>query len=62
VGPAGTAAGVGALVGQNQDVGAEMDRFGLVVRLAPADGRPACVMFTWAGQLGYHGINSPAGR
>ena len=29
----------------------------LVVRLRPTDGRPAALMFTWAGQLGYHGLN-----
>jgi hypothetical protein len=30
---------------------------GLVLRVRPNDDRPAAVMFTWAGQLGYSGLN-----
>lgn len=45
------------MTGQNQDVSLAMEEFGLVVRLRPSDGRPAALMFTWAGQLGYHGLN-----
>jgi isopenicillin-N N-acyltransferase-like protein len=54
----GTATRDGApITGQNQDVSLDMDKFGLVIRLRPADDRPAALMFTWAGQLGYHGLN-----
>ena len=45
------------ITGQNQDVSLDMDEFGLVIRLRPSDDRPAALMFTWAGQLGYHGLN-----
>ena len=43
--------------GQNQDLGPEFSDFGIVLRLAPADGRPRLVTFTFAGQLGYMGMN-----
>jgi hypothetical protein len=43
--------------GQNQDLGPEFSDFGIVLRLAPTDGRPRLVTFTFAGQLGYMGMN-----
>ena len=45
------------LAGQNQDLGAEFADVGVVLRLAPNDGRPRVAMFTFAGQLGYMGMN-----
>ncbi|MBT3342508.1 MAG: hypothetical protein HN712_13915 [Gemmatimonadetes bacterium] len=45
------------LAGQNQDLSPEMADVGIVLRLAPDDGRPRVVMFTFAGQLGYMGMN-----
>lgn len=45
------------LAGQNQDLSPEMADVGIVLRLAPSDGRPRVVMFTFAGQLGYMGMN-----
>ena len=43
--------------GQNQDLGPEFSDFGIVLRLRPGDGRPRLVTFTFAGQLGYMGMN-----
>ena len=43
--------------GQNQDLGPEFGDFGIVLRLSPGDGRPRLVTFTFAGQLGYMGMN-----
>lgn len=45
------------LAGQNQDLEPEYDAFGIVLRLRPDDGRPRAVCFTFAGQLGYAGMN-----
>ena len=53
---AGTAGGR-TYAGQNQDLGPEYADVGIVLRLAPADGRPRVAMFTFAGQLGYMGMN-----
>ena len=46
------------IAGQNQDISPEMDEFGIVLHLTPTDGRPRAVTFTFAGQLGYMGMNS----
>jgi hypothetical protein len=45
------------LAGQNQDLRVEFADVGIVLRVKPTDGRPRAVMFTFAGQLGYHGMN-----
>lgn len=45
------------LAGQNQDLEPDFESFGVVLRVRPADGRPRAVMFTFAGQLGYAGMN-----
>ena len=34
-----------------------MDEFGIVLHLTPSDGRPRVATFTFAGQLGYMGMN-----
>ena len=47
-----------ALAGQNQDLPPEFGDVGIVLHLKPSDGRPRVVMFTFAGQLGYAGMNS----
>ncbi len=44
------------LIGQNSDTAAEIERVGYVLRLQPTD-RPAILMWTFGGMLGYHGIN-----
>ncbi|MEE2657606.1 MAG: C45 family peptidase [Candidatus Latescibacterota bacterium] len=46
------------LAGQNQDLPPEFSDFGIVLHLKPDDGRPRVVTFTFAGQLGYMGMNS----
>lgn len=46
----------GILIGQTSDMDAEMERHFIVLRLQPAHG-PRIVMWTFAGQLGYHGLN-----
>ncbi len=43
--------------GQNQDVEPEFADVGILLRVRPKDGRPRAIMFTWAGQLGYVGLN-----
>jgi hypothetical protein len=43
--------------GQNQDINPVMDTFGIVLHLTPSDGRPRACTFTFAGQLGYMGMN-----
>lgn len=54
----GTATSDGhALAGQNQDLAPEYADVGLIVRIKPDDGRPRALMFTFAGQLGYAGMN-----
>src|SRR5262249_44462066 len=51
----GTATGQ-VLIGQNSDMDPELDALGYVLKLRPA-GRPALVMWTFGGQIGYHGMN-----
>lgn len=45
------------LAGQNQDLEPEYADVAVLVRARPSDGRPRLVMFTFAGQLGYAGMN-----
>ncbi|MCX6622217.1 MAG: C45 family autoproteolytic acyltransferase/hydrolase [Acidobacteria bacterium] len=45
------------LAGQNQDVEAEYAEVAIVLKVKPSGGRPRAVMLTWAGQLGYAGMN-----
>lgn len=45
------------LAGQNQDLEPEYDSVGIILRLRPDDGRPRATCFTFAGQLGYAGMN-----
>lgn len=52
----GTADGA-PIAGQNQDLEAEYADVAIILKVRPNDGRPAAVMFTFAGQLGYAGIN-----
>jgi len=51
-----TAGGM-TLAGQNQDLEREYDDVAIVLKVRPSDGRPRAVMFTFAGQLGYAGMN-----
>ena len=50
-------AGGQVLLGQNQDLEAEFGDVGIILRVCPADSRPRALMFTFAGQLGYSGLN-----
>src|SRR5262249_22788456 len=52
----GTAAGR-VLIGQNSDVEPELKEYAYVLRLEP-EGRPAILMWTFGGMLGYHGLNA----
>jgi isopenicillin-N N-acyltransferase-like protein len=45
------------LAGQNQDLPPEYGEVALLLHVAPDDGRPRALMFTFAGQLGYAGLN-----
>ena len=45
------------LAGQNQDLEPEYADVALLLRVRPGDGRPRALMFTFAGQLGYSGMN-----
>ena len=45
------------LAGQNQDLEAEYEDVAIVLKVRPSDGRPRAAMFTFAGQLGYAGMN-----
>lgn len=45
------------LAGQNQDLEPEYADVAILLRVKPNDGRPAALMFTFAGQLGYAGMN-----
>jgi len=45
------------LVGQNQDLQPEFDEVSIILRLVPTDGRPRALLYTFAGQLGYFGMN-----
>jgi isopenicillin-N N-acyltransferase-like protein len=45
------------LAGQNQDLEPEYADVAILLRVKPNDGRPRALMFTFAGQLGYAGMN-----
>lgn len=45
------------LAGQNQDLEPECADIMILLRVAPNDGRPRALMVTFAGQLGYAGMN-----
>lgn len=45
------------LAGQNQDLEPEYADIAILLRVKPVDGRPGALMFTFAGQLGYAGMN-----
>jgi len=45
------------LAGQNQDLEPEYADVAILLRVRPTDGRPTALMFTFAGQLGYSGMN-----
>jgi len=45
------------LAGQNQDLEPEFEDLAIVLRVKPNDGRPQALMVTFAGQLGYAGMN-----
>jgi len=45
------------LAGQNLDLEPEYADVAILLRVEPADGRPRALMFTFAGQLGYSGMN-----
>jgi isopenicillin-N N-acyltransferase like protein len=45
------------LAGQNQDLAPEFADIALLLHVSPDDGRPAILMWTFAGQLGYAGMN-----
>jgi len=45
------------LAGQNQDLEPEFSDVAILLRVKPNDGRPRALMFTFAGQLGYAGMN-----
>lgn len=49
-------AGGETLVGQNVDLDADVERFGVVVRMRPPEG-PALLMYTSPGLIGYVGLN-----
>jgi isopenicillin-N N-acyltransferase-like protein len=51
----GTAAG-GVLIGQNCDMEIEYEQFGYVLHLQP-EHRPPLILWTFGGQIGYHGMN-----
>lgn len=52
----GTSAGQ-VLIGQNSDVEPELEEFAYVLRLEP-DEKPALLMWTFGGMIGYHGLNA----
>jgi isopenicillin-N N-acyltransferase-like protein len=52
----GTATGQ-ILIGQNSDVDPEMMDLGYVLHLQPA-GKPELLIWTFGGQIGYHGLNA----
>jgi isopenicillin-N N-acyltransferase-like protein len=45
------------LIGQNSDMDPETEELGYVLHLEP-EGKPAVLMWSFGGQLGYHGLNS----
>ena len=54
----GSATADGApLAGQNQDLAPEYADVAILLRVCPSDGRPRALLFTFAGQLGYSGMN-----
>ena len=52
----GTAGGQ-ILIGQNSDVEPELEEFAYVLRLEP-EGKPAVLLWTFGGMIGYHGLNA----
>lgn len=46
------------LVGQNQDLPPEFGDVSILLRIRPNDGRPRALLYTFAGQLGYFGMNA----
>lgn len=56
IGRRGTASGQ-VLIGQNSDVEPDYEPLAYVLRLEPI-GKPAILMWTFGGQIGYHGLNS----
>lgn len=46
------------LIGQNQDLPPEYADVAVLLHVKPSDGRPRAFMFTFAGQLGFTGMNS----
>lgn len=56
IGRDGTAAG-DVLIGQNSDMLAGNSEFAYVLRLEPDD-KPAVLIWTFGGMIGYHGLNS----
>jgi predicted choloylglycine hydrolase len=50
-------AGGATLAGQNQDLESAYEDVAIILKVRPNDGRPRAVMFTFAGQLGYAGMN-----
>jgi len=47
----------GVLIGQNQDLEPEYGDVSILLRVLPNDGRPRALIYTFAGQLGYFGMN-----
>ena len=45
------------LAGQNQDLEPEYTDVAILLRVKPNDGRPRALIFTFAGQVGYSGMN-----
>ena len=45
------------LAGQNQDLPPEYSDVAMLLHVKPTDGRPRALIFTFAGQLGYAGMN-----
>lgn len=45
------------LAGQNQDLEPEFADVSILLHVKPTDGRPRALMFTFAGQVGYSGMN-----
>ena len=56
LGPSATADGQ-VLIGQTSDTPAEIEQYAYGLRLKPA-GRPAILLWTFGGMLGYHGLNA----
>ena len=50
-------AGGRLLAGQNQDLEPEYADVAILLHVKPTDGRPRALIFTFAGQLGYSGMN-----